>query len=109
MNECEKEKRRMVKAANLQAHSVFRQLLVMFAEAVNSATRATILLYISITSIITSTVILYLVKKGMLEKKVKWTHVKKSEIFKINECEKEKHRKVRATNLHTQITPGYVR
>ena len=41
MNECEKEKRRMVKAANLQAHSVFRQLLVMFAEAVNSATRDT--------------------------------------------------------------------
>ena len=54
MNECEKEKRRMVKAANLQAHSVFRQLLVMFAEAVNSATRATILLYIITTSIITS-------------------------------------------------------
>ena len=28
---------------------------------------------------------------------------------KMNESEKEKHRKARATNLHSQITPGYIR
>ena len=44
-------------------------------------------------------------KKGMLEKrKVNWTRVK-------NEKRKRerKHRKVLATNLHTQITLGYIR